>query len=442
MRLFSFEEQRGPSLKTIPARLALILFCQLLGHYAAAWETDNFTCRTRPLADVTTELNAESNRRLQLAMRNANSVTQDWIDGQIRAANGSLGRDIIWQDVRRRQTETRNSEESLATGAAQSGSATPSTDGNGSKIPIGMLPKNDPISNIPIEELRKGPSCNREILTAYLSNAIASGWVDNLETWADAAPIPKCRVDVEDSVFSVFSFRESPVAKGAGINPVINVNGYKIGIDKISHFMTEGYNYMRAKKNGGGLTAALNLGVMQEEGGFGLSTTGVKSFADLAANYKGLSFWENLFDEQRPYFRCENGAWRQVRSFDWKEFVDSSFDESINCNEYRTPEMTAKVDAEIERRWSAAGLTAKTCPASNEECYKLVGSIQPEEALKSVLHPRCLRAGGYEGSIPEAISAPVAERPSSLLELRLRGREKVPASATPVRPVEQSPVAR
>lgn len=310
-------------------KTALLLLLILTTAGARAWETDNVTCRTRKIGDATDALNAETRRRIQAALASANNI-------------GSI-------HFQRYKKMAENF--------------------NPSKTFIGNMHENDafnpdapPAKAGSLREMFKGidPSdemkaCSPELLRNALRGQLAGAWTDNLETWATNASLPKCDIPVSESVYSVFSITESPVAKSAGINPVISIRGHRVGVDKLSHFMTEGFNEWSAAKNGG-IEAALELGKSQEEGGYGLKATGVKSYADMAANYKGYAFWTAVLDGDDPYFECKEGRWAQRRPFDWADYADASLDESVNCNDYSTPEMEKKLDDETAKRWSTAGL--------------------------------------------------------------------------------------
>lgn len=79
------------------------------------------------------------------------------------------------------------------------------------------------------------------------------------------------------------------------LNPTMRINNICISSDKLSHFLQQGYEYyMKAHGQGGSAVEAEEYGMSTEAGGFGLTTTGVFSNADLEANRQGLRFYEDL----------------------------------------------------------------------------------------------------------------------------------------------------
>ncbi len=92
----------------------------------------------------------------------------------------------------------------------------------------------------------------------------------------------------------------------------VMVNGTYLGTDKFAHFIHVGYLYYCNYRNGiaHGLTeeeasqraAGLGVGVtsfLSEDGLLGMFLTGIRSNADLTANYAGMLFFRNLTEEVR-----------------------------------------------------------------------------------------------------------------------------------------------
>lgn len=373
-------------------RIFLLSLGLMASSISLAWETDNFTCRTKKIKDVSEILNKETNNRIKEALSMANSMNSKHLERYKKMVGI---RELM-----------------MSKGEMSELDFIDEMEGWTSEDPQRLDVK---FRGLDLKNIDMAETCSKPLLETVLASKIASPWMGNLESWAMEAPIPKCTIPVKDSVFSALSITESPVAKSAGINSVINVNGHYIGVDKLSHFMTEGLHYQQAARKTTAadekLKAALAVGTDQEEGGYGWSATGVKSYADMAANYQGYGFWKNLYEGDNPYFVCENKKWKQVREFDWKEYVDDSFDESINCNEYKTKEMNDKIDAESARRWEAAGLPERKCPASTESCSQLKAKIYSSQVREAILHPRC--NGNDNASIPTPAKNPSSYNPNT-----------------------------
>lgn len=235
------------------------------------------------------------------------------------------------------------------------------------------------------------PVCVDE-LAYQVAGGFLNGWiVGNLEAYATESPAIQKHKPTREHIYSQRDLKSK--IKGfmmttAGLNVSINVNGHYIGADKLGHFFDQGAEYLVESLRGGGEGAALQLGFLMEEKDFGLSSTGVKSYADLAANYGGFRFWKNLVGGDNPYFKCHGGKWTQVRQFDWADYVTDAWDEAINCSDY-SPGTAKAVTAHIEKL-EAGNKGAYTCPISAAVCANLAkhyGAV-----AKYVLHPKCLNA--------------------------------------------------
>lgn len=171
----------------------------------------------------------------------------------------------------------------------------------------------------------------------------------------------------------------------------VNVAGIYVGIDKIDHFFgVAGEHWMQfneSKKTGKTLstTDVLKMNVMGEHALWGLHNTGVKSYGDISANWAGFQFWSELLDGPKPYFTCKNNKLTLQRDFDIKNYIDESWNESINCSSYATDEDARTVAKNL------AQLNLK-CPVNRETCQKLSQkylAISPE-VQKRILSPLCL----------------------------------------------------
>ena len=79
------------------------------------------------------------------------------------------------------------------------------------------------------------------------------------------------------------------------LNPTIKINGICIGSDKLGHFFQQGREYYDlATAPGASVADAKSYGKSTEAGGYGLSSTGVYSNADLDANLAGLQLMQDL----------------------------------------------------------------------------------------------------------------------------------------------------
>ncbi len=88
-------------------------------------------------------------------------------------------------------------------------------------------------------------------------------------------------------------------------SPTVNAYGYYLGTDKLDHFFRQGHEYFELAQ-AKGVAAAVAHGVKQEHTYFGTLSSGVYSNSDLAANYAGMKFYQNL----REVFERTPTGWR------------------------------------------------------------------------------------------------------------------------------------
>ena len=144
-----------------------------------------------------------------------------------------------------------------------------------------------------------------------------------------------------------------------GRSSTIMIDGTYLGTDKIVHFVHMGYLYhstYRAARRAGAsenqaTQKAVSLGaganpLLSENTFLGLLATGVRSNADLAANYAGLQFYRNLTEAVRiegsirpPMLVRDGEFWRLndhvvPHSDFFTVFVSDHWDEALNPNTY------------------------------------------------------------------------------------------------------------
>ncbi len=214
-------------------------------------------------------------------------------------------------------------------------------------------------------------------------------------------------------------YRDINLEEGISLNlkeltGAARVNGYLIGLDKIGHFFSEGWEYFdRVHFEGETLDVALSWGEMREKGVYGFSTTGIFSYADLVANFNGYRFWNRVLKTEkdpispfyknlleRPYVRCKLQIidsvryrkpvrkWQIDSLFNISDYIDGSWDEGINCNRYKTSVIAQKVQKRITEI-----APDFHCPVEMDQCSE----AQHRYGVFSLklLHPACL-GGTYQ----------------------------------------------
>lgn len=122
----------------------------------------------------------------------------------------------------------------------------------------------------------------------------------------------------------------------------IRVNGVNFGTDKLGHFVSMGHKYfkryLKLKKEGKtedqALTEIIQYGIATEKGMIGEKVSGVRSYADLEANYQGLLFAKTLCHDENPHVQLIDGKWELVRPIDITPYVNPDWDESHNVSTF------------------------------------------------------------------------------------------------------------
>ncbi len=166
---------------------------------------------------------------------------------------------------------------------------------------------------------------------------------------------------------------KSPLA----LSPLIKVGGHVIGVDKLEHMFGMGYAYFkRHHKRGMSLRRTLKIGIAAEKTYLGgnMLATGVFTYADLAANFNGMRFWNHMLQKEDdvlgkehnlgPYIVCgADGKWAQKEEIDFSNYVDMSMQENINCSKFATKKGVKKFKASLDRLHKKTGRSA-ACPIS------------------------------------------------------------------------------
>ena len=172
-------------------------------------------------------------------------------------------------------------------------------------------------------------------------------WVDKIERWAiDSPQVAKLPNTRAESIIGDFPFLAGRVAVLFGFGPTINIGGHYVGTDKIGHFFSQGRKFYRRYRRTGSEAKAARWSIVTETGLFGSLTTGVRSNADLVANFEGYRFYRSLLHdgvvEAKPaIFRWQGGGLVQRRPFTWRDHVNAFWDEALNPNVYGAGLMAA-----------------------------------------------------------------------------------------------------
>ena len=299
---------------------------------ASAYESDPLSARRDPPADATIVANAHATELLTGAIDRVNAATE--CQGDDRAMREVLAKEIARTMTERRTAPSRGRQPQMTTGA--------------------------------------------------------------YAVWLEEGPIERMDVHDRTDVYSDVRTGNSAILRVWGPASTIQLAGVLLGTDKLDHFWDQGYDYFRESKHGLDPERAVRWGTRTELGLWGEATTGVFSYADLAANYDGYQFYATLLSPTSSIVRDDDGCVRMVRPFDWAESIDWHYDEALNPSVY-----TEGVAADVERWttskghgictddeiWQSASMSMESTARTREGYY--VGAKAPSRDVGTDLSDLC-----------------------------------------------------
>ena len=170
----------------------------------------------------------------------------------------------------------------------------------------------------------------------------------------------------------------------------LKVGPVLLGTDKFEHFLGTGFNYFKSyfinKKS---IQETVQIGWNDEVGLLGGLSIGVMSFGDLAAEFNGMFFWNDILrfhdsnpkdkknhdflahKKNGPYIICKNNKWHlnQFKTFNWTNYIDDSFDEAINCSLFKNKKMALKIKKSLKEMEKDGN--NYNCPISKKRLQEL-----------------------------------------------------------------------
>ncbi|MBI4655332.1 MAG: hypothetical protein HY746_01160 [Elusimicrobia bacterium] len=245
-----------------------------------------------------------------------------------------------------------------------------------------------------IDELNaSGPACDDSIeseqrlyegLTTVFANHSKSQLIrDILEGKIERTVIPlKESVYGEWTIWNGFLLgRKKAADSPLALSPLVRVGDIIIGADKIEHMFGMGFAYFKKHYlEGKKLVPVLKLGIFKEKTFLGgnIFATGVFSYADLAANFNGMRFWNHFLQKSDdilgsqhnlgPYVVCRKGQWEKnpERPLDFRNYIDPAMQESVNCSKFATHSGARKFKEHLATLQEQNPDRAFTCPVSVE----------------------------------------------------------------------------
>ena len=185
-----------------------------------------------------------------------------------------------------------------------------------------------------------GTRNERRVVDAIYHDIGGHHWVDRLERWAmESNQVDRTVPKREDSIYYGHPLWASRVAGLFGVSPTININGARMGSDKLGHFFSQGRKFWRRYQKYGDEARAAEHSAYTERALFGQMTTGAYSNADLVANFEGYRFYRSLFEDEivpgKPAILSWTGdRWEIQREFTFADHVNDYWDEALNVNHF------------------------------------------------------------------------------------------------------------
>lgn len=198
--------------------------------------------------------------------------------------------------------------------------------------------------------------------------------------------------------------KKSAASSPLALSPLIRVGEQTIGVDKLEHMFGMGFSYFtKHNLKGKSIKKVLKGGVVFEKTilGGNFLATGVFAYADLSANFNGMRFWNHVLQKQDdilgaeynrgPFVKCEDGLWKinESNPIDFSDYVDASFDESINCSKFATKAGARKFKKAIAERGFSG------CPIDSSKMNEMREKYNHHEIGKYIINVEGLGTVSY-----------------------------------------------
>lgn len=258
---------------------------------------------------------------------------------------------------------------------------------------------------------QRGRGCDEAYLYRSIRRSIAFPFIGHsvAEAFNRAEDLDSRRVRLRDSIYRDLGPFEAISVHLKNLSAVVRLDDDLVGVDKFGHFLVEGWKYFELAYLSGreaGIERAIAWGESAERTYFGLLTTGIYSYADLAANFEGMRFWLRILGHEkdplekgyffnRSYVRCKTRFWKRTqywkvrRRVDLSDYANAAWDEAMNCSRYRNQEVAERIRARVRDR-EEFDARSYACPLDPRRCVKARERYGAQAA--ALLHPRCLDA--------------------------------------------------
>lgn len=242
-----------------------------------------------------------------------------------------------------------------------------------------------------IEDLNASGGCDdsresEELLYERLTDVFSNHKKGQLVLAIINGDIPRTVIPLKESVYSEWNIwngfllgRRGAAKSPLALFPLIKIGDTVVGVDKLEHMFGMGRQYFNKHYlKGKPLVRVLKGGIFKEKTFLGgnMLATGVFSYADLSANFNGMRFWNHMLQKRDdvlgaqhnigPYLTCSAGKWARngERPIDFRNYVDATMQESMNCSKFATSGGVRKFQEALAVMQSKDKSRVFSCPAN------------------------------------------------------------------------------
>lgn len=225
---------------------------------------------------------------------------------------------------------------------------------------------------------------SEELLYERLTDVFSNHKKGQLVNTIISGEIPRTVIPLKESIYSEWSIwngfllgRRGAAKSPLALFPLIKIGDTVVGVDKLEHMFGMGLRYFKGHYlEEKPLVSVLKGGIFKEKTFLGgnMLATGVFSYADLAANFNGMRFWNHMLQKRDdvlgaqhnvgPYLTCQAGKWvkNEERPIDFSNYVDATMQESMNCSKFATAAGARKFGEALAALQSKDKSRIFTCP--------------------------------------------------------------------------------
>lgn len=251
-----------------------------------------------------------------------------------------------------------------------------------------------------IDDLNKSGNCDEEALykelRKYFANHSKGELVKDI-LYKNAVSI--YNLPIKQSVYESWEKgdgfllgRKKAATSPLALSPLIKIGDEVVGVDKFEHMFGMGFTYFtKHYQKGKDIKDVLSYGIALEKTilGGNVFATGVFSYGDLSANFNGMRFWNHVLQKHDdilgsdqnlgPYVTCQASKWQvnEKNPIDFKNYIDPSMDESINCSKFAGTKAVGKFKSSVKKRGFVDSSNHAVCPVEPLKLQEMRQKYKP-----------------------------------------------------------------